>query len=110
MRTRQISSAVLIAALILPVTGYAAEVSVKTESISPITFVKDSVITTRIKAAMAKDKQVSALKIKVDTDDKGVVTLSGKARSKAEADKAVLLAHSVEGVVSVHNNIQVSAN
>jgi hyperosmotically inducible protein len=104
------SSAVLIAALILPVTGYAVEVGVKTESASPITFVKDSIITTKIKAAMAKDKQVSALNIKVDTDDKGVVTLSGKARNKAEAEKAVLLAHSVNGVVSVHNNIQITAN
>ena len=61
----------------------------------------------KTKAAMAKDKQVSALNIRVDTDDRGAVTLSGKAKNQAEADKAVALARSVEGVVSVQNNIQV---
>lgn len=110
MRTKQMRSAVLIAALIMPVAGYAAEANVQTKSDSPLTLVKDSIITTKIKAAMAKDKQVSALNIKVDTDHKGVVTLSGKAKSREEADKAVLLAHRVEGVVAVQNNIEITAN
>ena len=69
--------------------------------------VADSVITTKIKAEYAKDKQVSALNIKVDTDDKGVVTLSGKAKSTAEADKAVKIARDTKGVTSVKNDIMV---
>lgn len=72
--------------------------------------VKDSVITTKIKAEMAKDKQVSATHIKVETDGAGVVQLSGEAKSKAEADKAVSLAKSVKGVTSVDNKIVVKAN
>jgi osmotically-inducible protein OsmY len=68
------------------------------------------VITTKIKAAMAKDKQVSAMHIKVDTDNKGVVTLSGKAKSQAEADKAVSIARNTEGVVDVRSDIQVVAD
>lgn len=119
MNTKFTTSAILIGALSLPVAGLAAETS-PTSPTSPSpaspdkqrssakTVIKDSMITAKIKTAMAKDKQVSALKIKVDTDDKGVVTLSGKAKSQAEADKAVSLARSVEGVVSVQNNIQVS--
>jgi hyperosmotically inducible periplasmic protein len=67
------------------------------------------VITTKIKAEFAKDTQVSALKIHVDTDDKGVVTLSGNAKSSAEADKAVMIAKNTKGVVSVTNNIKVQA-
>ena len=71
--------------------------------------VGDAVITTKIKAEFAKDKQVSALHIKVDTDDKGVVTLSGNAKSKAEADKAVKIARDTKGVSSVKNEIMVQA-
>jgi osmotically-inducible protein OsmY len=71
--------------------------------------VRDAVITTKIKAEYAKDKEVSALNIKVDTDDKGVVTLSGNAKSKAEADKAVKIAHDTKGVSSVKSEIKVQA-
>ena len=71
--------------------------------------VKDSVITTKIKAEYAKDKQVSARRIHVDTDDSGVVTLSGTARSKAEKDKAATIAKNTEGVASVKNHIKVQA-
>jgi hyperosmotically inducible protein len=51
---------------------------------------------------------VSALSIKVDTD-KGVVKLSGNAKSKDEAAKAESIAKSVNGVTSVKNDIQVTA-
>ena len=69
----------------------------------------DSVITTKIKTEMAKDKQVSAMNIKVVTDDKGVVTLSGNAKSKAEADQAVKIARDTKGVTSVKSDIVVQA-
>jgi hyperosmotically inducible protein len=59
---------------------------------------------------MAMDKHVSALHIKVDTDNRGVVTLTGKAKSREEADKAVSIARSVEGVVAVEDNIQIVSN
>ena len=74
-----------------------------TESRTP-----DALITTKIKAEHAKDKDVSATKISVDTTN-GVVTLGGTAKSKAEADKAVTLAKNVKGVTSVKNNIKVEA-
>jgi hyperosmotically inducible protein len=90
-----------------PVAAYSADKD--TDRSSPKAFVKDSVITTKIKASMAKDKQVSATHVKVDTDDKGVVHLSGTAKSKAEADRAEQIARNTEGVKSVQNDIQVSA-
>ena len=70
--------------------------------------VDDATITTKIKAEYAKDKTVSALKIHVDTD-KGVVKLTGNARSKEEAAKAAEIAKSVHGVSSVKNDITVGA-
>src|SRR3979409_940347 len=104
---RRLATSVGIAALIAPVAGYAADAKSVKESIKEN--VSDSVITTKIKAEYAKDKDVSALNIKVDTDDKGVVTLSGNAKSKAEADKAVTIARNTKGVTSVKNKIHVPA-
>lgn len=97
----------VIAALSVPAISYAQDKKPMTEKVKEN--VKDSVITTKIKAEYAKDKEVSALKIHVDTDDKGVVTLSGNAKSSAEADKAVMIAKNTKGVVSVTNNIKVQA-
>jgi hyperosmotically inducible periplasmic protein len=69
--------------------------------------VKDSLITARIKAEMAKDKTVSASTIKVETDANGMVQLSGTAKTKAEKDKAASLAKGVKGVNTVDNKIKV---
>src|SRR5688500_3860099 len=95
----KLATTIMFAALVVPVTGYAADTQSTKESIKEN--VGDAVITTKIKAEYAKDKEVSAMRIKVDTDDKGVVTLSGDARSKAESDKAVRIARDTKGVVSV---------
>ena len=71
--------------------------------------VSDAAITAKIKAEFAKDKQVSALNINIDTDNKGAVTLKGTAKSNEEKAKAESIAKSVSGVTSVKNDIQVAA-
>ena len=71
------------------------------------TAMKDSVITAKIKANMAKDRQVSAMNIKVDTDNAGKVHLSGTAKSQAEADRAVSIARATDGVNNVQSDIRV---
>jgi hyperosmotically inducible protein len=73
----------------------------------PMTFVKDSVITAKVKAKLAEEKVSSLARIKVDTDSKGAVVLSGSARTQAEADKAVAIAHGTEGVTSVKSHIRI---
>lgn len=108
MKTKLTTIAVIIGALSLPIASYAMDSD--TDRSSPKAFVKDSAITAKIKAKFAADEQVSALHIRVDTDNKGVVTLSGKARSPAEASKAVSLARNVKGVARVENHIQIVAN
>ncbi len=60
----------------------------------------DTVITTKIKAAMATDKIVSASDVKVETTN-GIVKLSGDVKSKAEADAAINIASTTEGVVDI---------
>jgi osmotically-inducible protein OsmY len=70
-------------------------------------YVDDSVITSKVKTAFVEDKQVSALNISVTTN-KGVVELTGNAKSSAEASKAAQLARDVKGVRAVRNHIAVS--
>ena len=50
---------------------------------------------------------MSGLKIDVDTSN-GVVTLTGNVSSRAEADRAVMMARSTEGVARVINNLRVT--
>lgn len=68
--------------------------------------VADSVITTKVKADLFREPELSAMAIHVETE-KGVVMLSGFVDSKADADKAVRLAKSVEGVTQVKSAIKV---
>lgn len=72
-------------------------------------YVDDATITTRVKARMAEDPAVSAMRISVETLD-GTVQLSGFATSQAEKDKAALVARGVPDVRDVRNNIIVRTN
>ncbi len=84
-----------------------AEAKVKDTAHRAGTAVKDSVITGKIKASMAKDRQVSAMNVKVDTDNAGVVQLSGTAKTQAEADRAVSIARATDGVTNVRSDIRI---
>ncbi len=99
-----LATAFVIGALFAPAAAYAAD---NTITRSANDAVVESSVTIKIKSEFAKDKTVSATNIKVDTEDGGVVTLSGNAKSKAEADQAVRLARNTKGVTSVKNEISV---
>ena len=77
------------------------------DSASPGTYVKDSVITTKVKAKLAAKHMDTLTNIKVDTDSNGSVFLSGKAPTKDAKDLAGLIAKDTEGVTAVHNSIEV---
>jgi osmotically-inducible protein OsmY len=70
-------------------------------------YIDDATLTTRVKAKFAEDKTVSAMAISVETF-KGVVQLSGFAKSVAEKAIAERLARDTSGVTGVRNNIVVS--
>lgn len=67
-------------------------------------YIDDKTISTRVKARMAEDPQVSAMRIQVETLN-GTVQLSGFAASDAERSKAAEIARSVPDVKDVRNNI-----
>ena len=106
MRTKLAAACILTGIFLLPFAGHAAD-SDKDRS-SPADFVKDSAITIKIKARLAEEKLSSAVDIRVDTDNKGIVQLSGTAKNQAEVDKAGVIARGVEGVVSVRNNVRIA--
>ena len=87
--------------------GTAVHAADAEQAAGPKTFVQDSVITTKVKAKLAGEKISTLAKIKVDTDNKGSVVLSGNVKSQEEADKAVLIAQKTEGVTSVQNLLQI---
>jgi len=66
----------------------------------------DASITAAIKMTMADDPLVGAFDIDIDTSA-GKVTLNGRVKSKAEADRAIQIARSVDGVKSVSSNLVV---
>ena len=69
-------------------------------------YVDDSVITTKVKAAIFNEATLKTMQINVETF-KGEVQLSGFVDSAQSVKKAGEVAGSVNGVVSVKNNLVV---
>jgi len=65
----------------------------------------DSVITTKVKAAIFNEPTLKTFEINVKTT-KGVVELSGLVSSKSDISKTVEVARGVQGVKSVKNYMQ----
>jgi hyperosmotically inducible protein len=70
-------------------------------------FVKDSVITTKVKTKLAAKHLSTLTRITVDTDENGVVWLSGRAPNQDAVDLATMIAKDTEGVTAVHNDVAV---
>jgi hyperosmotically inducible protein len=68
--------------------------------------IDDATITTRVKTAFINDPVVGGLRIDVDTF-KGVVTLSGRVKSKEEEAKAIQIAKGIQGVSDVKSTLQI---
>ena len=72
---------------------------------SPGEFMDDSVLTTKVKAALVGDPITQAHQINVETY-RGVVELSGFVDSAAEKSAATTVALSVSGTQEVRNNLE----
>ena len=69
-------------------------------------YIDDTVLTTKVKAAVFNDPALKSAEINVETF-KGVVQLSGFVSSQAAINKAVEIARGVGGVKSVRNDMRV---
>jgi len=128
MKTRLLTTSLLLGACLLPVTGFSADKAAAPSAVPPSANetasttvpkdrhatsqmrsehpVDDSVITTKIKGKFVKDKQLRADNIEIKTEN-GAVELFGTARTRAKAAHAVALARQVKGVKSVRNSIEI---
>jgi hyperosmotically inducible protein len=70
-------------------------------------YVRDSIITTKVKARLAAEHLTSLARIHVDTDANGVVYLSGTAQSQDAIDTAIRLARDTEHVRDVRSDLTV---
>ena len=71
-------------------------------------YIDDSVITTKVKAAVLNEPTLKSAEINVETF-KGVVQLSGFVNSEADIAKAASIASGVKGVTSVKNDMRLKA-
>lgn len=97
-RTRGSALAVFCLTVSLMAPGCAARLPVATD---------DASITARVRTVLMNDPEVGATQITVTTSG-GVVTMTGSVDSPADADRAVQLARSVEGVRDVQSSLQVA--
>lgn len=95
-------SAVFLAATLVTAVGCSS--TAKQEGTGE--YVDDSVITTKVKAAVFNEPMLKSAEINVETF-KGVVQLSGFVSSASAANKAVEVARTVGGVRSVKNDMRI---
>ena len=104
MKTLIATTCFVIGTLLTPLAVYAEDSD--SDRAHPITFVKDSVITTKVKAAILNEPTLKSAEINVETF-KGVVQLSGFVSSAAAEKTAVSVASKVGGVKSVKDDMRV---
>ncbi|MGN8002182.1 BON domain-containing protein [Acidovorax sp. 22279] len=85
-----------------------AEATAKQAANSAKGVIDDATITAQVSAGLAKDPDLSAVKINVDTVN-GKVTLNGPAPSTVARERAETIAKGVSGVTSVNNQLVVTA-
>jgi len=108
MKFKLATSCFLIGTLLAPIAAFAADAAERHEDRKhPMTWVKDSVITTKIKSKLAADHAGSMKHIQVDTDRDGVVWLTGTANTQEEINQAITTARNTSGVKSVWSDLKV---
>ena len=107
-------SMALAAATTIVMTGCSREATIApsatvTPPISVGTEIDDTIVTTRVKAAMVGDLELKGADVKVETR-KGVVKLSGFAETQAQVMRAIAVARAIDGVKDVENGITLKAS
>lgn len=102
MRIRTTVCAAMAAAALLTASGCAVTRGQETVG----AYIDDATITTRIKSRFAKNPDVGATSIKVETLN-GTVMLSGFAKDMIEKTTAEEIARAVNGVKAVKNEIAI---
>jgi hyperosmotically inducible periplasmic protein len=105
MRMTGIATSLLLGAVLLGPVALAQDADA--DRSHPKAFVHDSVITTKIKSKLAAEHLPSLARVHVDTDENGVVWLSGSADNQEAVDRAVSMARNTEGVKDVKSAVKI---
>jgi hyperosmotically inducible protein len=97
MRFASVMALALVAGTTVAAAAAGEQTHANEASVRPIS---DSWITTKVKADLLLTEETKGLDINVSTVN-GIVTLAGKLYSRAQVEKAVAVARSIEGVESV---------
>lgn len=98
-----------LAAFVLVATPWTVACAATSSQESAGEYIDDSTITTKAKHQLLQDKDVSSLRVKVETY-KGRMQLSGFVSTQNEKIKTEKLTHSVPGVRSISNDLIVKAD
>jgi len=101
MKQTKIFSAFLLIAVFAFVVGCAS----KPKQEGTGEYIDDTVITTKVKAAILGESSLKSSEINVETF-KGVVQLSGFVNSAADINKVVDVTRRIEGVKSIKNDMR----
>jgi hyperosmotically inducible protein len=106
--SRQLSAATMVAlaAALLVGCNKAPDVTPPAPATTVGTRVDDTVVTSRVKAALLADADIKSLDISVATVQ-GEVQLSGMVDTQRQIDQAGQVARNAEGSVSVKNDIRI---
>ncbi len=83
-----------------------AKQEIKEAAASVKSSISDAAITASVNAELARDNELSSLRIDVDTDG-GKVALKGTAPNASARERATKLARTVDGVTSVDNQLAI---
>jgi hyperosmotically inducible protein len=105
MNARKLAAAIALGTGALTASAvYAADATSTTNSVKE--YASDSVVTTKVKAAIVGEKSLNAMDITVKTTD-GVTTLTGTVGTTAQVQDATRVAAGVDGVKKVDNQLRV---
>jgi hyperosmotically inducible protein len=92
----------------VPFAAHAADSTTSAGDSKAVRAMKDTAITAKVKTNLAEARAGYTKSVHVKTTPAGVVTLTGTALTKDEADQAASIAKGTEGVTSVVNEIKVT--
>ena len=102
----QIDHAIAVARAVEGVKSVDNKVSVKDAATTVGNKLDDGIVTTKVKTALIADANVKSFDIAVVTR-KGEVQLSGFVDNQSQIDRAIEVAHGIEGVRSVGNEMSI---
>jgi hyperosmotically inducible protein len=102
----QAAQAAAITAGVAGVTGVENSIALKDSKTTLGHRVDDGIITTKVKSALLADPAVKSFDIAVATR-KGEVQLSGFVDNQGQIDQAVAIAHKVDGVTGIGNELSI---